>query len=75
MVFMMDMVYRKGHRRFEIKKRFSSEAMSEAEWGRVGDLLARMIAEVYAEEHAELFQGVNTKEEDKETQGNEVKEP
>lgn len=45
----------KKHTRFKFKKQFSAEPMPASEWARIEDLLARLIAEAYAEEHPEDF--------------------
>jgi len=45
----------KKHNRFTFKRQFSPELMSATEWARIEDLLAKLIAQAYAEEHPELF--------------------
>jgi hypothetical protein len=46
----------KKHNRFTFKRTYSSEQMSTAEWDRFEDLLARLVAQAYANEHPELFE-------------------
>ena len=50
--------------RFKFTQKFSDELLQKADWNKVEDLLARLIAQVYAEDHPEQFNTdtTNTKE-------------
>ena len=41
--------------RFKFTRRFSDEPISKAEWENLEDLLARLIAQAYVDDHPELF--------------------
>jgi len=64
----------KKHTRFKYKKQFLSEPIGNAERERIEDLLAKLIAQAYAEENPEFFQSVNSNDiEDKESHYDGVK--
>ncbi len=46
----------KKNNRFTFTQRFSDEPIQEADWNNIEDLLARMIAQAYVDDHPELFQ-------------------
>ena len=65
----------KKHTRFKFKRQFSSEPMTSAEWARIEEMLAKLIAQAYAEENPELFQNMNSNDsKDKKSRYDEVKE-
>ena len=60
----MLMSEKRKNNRFSFSQRFSEEPLQKADWNKVEDLLARLIAQAYAEDHPEEFNTdtTNTKE-------------
>ena len=52
---------RTQNNRFNFKRRFSEEPLPEPDWNNIEDLLARLIAQAYAEDHPEQFNINSTK--------------
>ncbi|MCD6216385.1 hypothetical protein J7L05_00820 [bacterium] len=46
---------KRKNNRFTYNQRFSVEPISKPDWNKVEDLLARLIAQAYAEDHPEQF--------------------
>ena len=64
---------KKQHNRFKFNRVFSEEPLQKPEWSNLEDLLARLIAQAYAEEHPESFQTTNSNHSSDQVSSNEKK--